>query len=141
MDGEKDTKLYEMSYLLKNEGDVSVVGKFIKDLGGEIEFESPASKIVLAYPVQKEESAYFGYVHFSMEPAEISHLSHEMETRPGILRHLIITPPFKKSESRPRVEVPRRVERAPLPRQAEPVRPAESLTNEELEKKIEEILK
>jgi len=141
MTDEKDTKQYEMSFLLKEEGDAPVVKKFVKDLGGEIEFESPASKIALAYPVQKETGAYFGYIHFSMEPAEISHLTHEMETRPGILRHLILTPPFKKSEGRPRMEVPRRVERAPVQRQPEAVRPSEILTNEDLEKRIKEILK
>lgn len=141
MTDEKDKKQYEMSFLLKEEGDVSVVKKFVKDLGGEIEFESPTSKIALSYPIEKETGAYFGYVHFSMEPAEISHLTHEMETNLGILRYLIITPPFKKSEARPRTETPRRVERAPAPRQPEATKPPETLTNEDLEKRIEEILK
>lgn len=141
MTDEKDTKQYEMSFLLKEEGDVSVVKKFVKDLGGEIEFEGPIQKIALAYPIGKETGAYFGYIHFSMEPAEISHLTHEMETNTGILRHLIITPPFKKSEARPRTEAPRRVERVQVPRQPETARSSETLTNEDLEKRIEEILK
>jgi ribosomal protein S6 len=141
MADEKDKKQYEMSFLLKEEGTLPVVLKFVKDLGGEIEFEGPTQKIVLTYPIQKETSAYFGYVHFSMDPAEIAHLVHEMETKPGILRHLIITPPFKKSEARPRPEMPAaRTPRIMAPRM-EAAKSVETLTNEDLEKKIEEILK
>lgn len=141
MADEKDKKQYEMSFLLKEEVTLPVVLKFVKDLGGEVDFEGPTQKIALAYPIEKEMSAFFGYIHFSMDPAEIAHVVHEMETKPGILRHLIITPPFKKSEARPRPDMAvARASRAVAPR-AESAKPAETLTNEDLEKRIEEILK
>ncbi len=141
MTEQTDKKQYEMSFLLQEEGGLSTVTKFVKDLGGEIALEGSIQKIALSYPIKKETNAFFGFLHFSMDPAEIAHLTHEMETKPGILRHLIITPPFKKMETRPRMETPRVAERASIERKPEPVRPLETLTNEDLEKKIEEILK
>jgi len=142
---QSDKKQYEISFLLKEEALAATVRKFIKDLGGEVELEGPVAKIALAYQIKKEEHAYFGYFHFLLSPEEIMHLEHEMKTTPGILRHLVITPPFKKSAARPRAEIGARTAvRAPMsaaPRPAEPARASETLTNEDLEKRIEEILK
>lgn len=141
MTEQTDKKQYEMSFLLQEEGGLSTVTKFVKDLGGEIEVGGPVAKITLSYPIKKEKSAFFGFLHFSMNPSGISQLTHEMETKPEILRHLIITPPFKKMETRPKMETPRAPERVPMERKPEPARAPETLTNEDLEKKIEEILK
>jgi hypothetical protein len=97
-------------------------------------------KIALAYPIKKQTSGFFGYFHFAFSPEEIKHLEHEMETSVAVLRHLIITPPFKKMEARPRPETSHTPSaRVQIPRAAEGTKP-EALTNEDLEKKIEEIL-
>ena len=122
---EIEKKQYEMSFLVKEEDGAKTVLKFIKELGGDIELEGPVMKIALSYPIS---------------PAEVKHLEHEMETSVEILRHLIITPPFKKMEPRPRPEVSHvSSARVQAPRAPEGVKP-EALTNEDLEKKIEEIL-
>lgn len=130
-----------MSFLIKEEEGSKTVAKFIKDLGGEIGLEGPVMKIALSYPIKKQESGFFGYFHFAFPPGEVRQLEHEMETSLEVLRHLIITPPFKKQESRPRAEAPRAV--SPVksaPSRAPEAAKTESLTNEDLEKKIEEIL-
>ncbi len=141
MEKEQDKKQYEVSFLLKEEGGLGSVVKFINASGGEIELESPVAKIALAYPIKKETQAYFGYIHFSALPGEIKNLEHEMETNLGVLRHLIITPPFKKAPPRQR---PEGALKAPvkqtIPRPTTEIK-SETLTNEDLEKKIEEILK
>ncbi|MDO8504412.1 MAG: 30S ribosomal protein S6 [Candidatus Liptonbacteria bacterium] len=140
-----DKKQYEISFLLKEEGGAGTISKFIKDLGGALELEGPVAKITLAYPIEKEKQGYFGYFHFSLAPGEVKNLEHEMETNPEILRHLIITPPFKKVAPRPRMDTGvRTISKAPVAptsRQPEPARASETLTNEDLEKRIEEILK
>lgn len=138
---EIEKKQYEMSFLVKEEEGAKLVLKFIKELGGEITLEGPVMKIALAYPIKKQESAFFGYFHFGFNPAEVKQLEHEMETSTAILRHLIITPPFKKMEMRPRAEAPRAPSAKPqAPAKAQEAPKAEALTNEDLEKKIEEIL-
>jgi ribosomal protein S6 len=137
---EIEKKQYEMSFLVKEEDGAKTVLKFIKELGGDIELEGPVMKVALSYPIKKQTSGFFGYFHFSFSPAEVKHLEHEMETSTEILRHLIITPPFKKIEPRPRPEAQSASSsRTQAPKASEAARP-EALTNEDLEKKIEEIL-
>ena len=140
-----DKKQYEISFLLKEEAGQKLVLDTIKELGGDIETESPVSKIALAYPIKKETSAFFGFLHFFLAPAEIKELNHRMETTEAILRHLIITPPFKKAPPRERPQsAPASKEEAPrasaVSKKAESPK-NEVLTNEDLEKRIEEILK
>jgi ribosomal protein S6 len=93
----------------------------------------------LAYPIQKENYAFFGFTHFEGDPAAIGDLKNDLKLNPQVLRYLIITPPFvkksawkKSGPSKSQLE-----ETRPVPPPAEePI-----LTNEALEKKIEEILK
>lgn len=132
-----EKKQYEMSFILREEEGAKTVAKFVADLGGEIETESPIQKIALAYPIKKETIGFFGFFHFALEPKEVVALEHEMETSQAVLRHLLITPPFKKAEPRVRPEAPLK---SPKPAAVKAEMKTESLTNEDLEKKIEEIL-
>lgn len=107
--------------------------------GGTITGERANVKIRLAYPIRKETYGFFSTIQFSCLPDNIEKISSELQIESDILRFLIraVTPvrvedPATSKEtilagvrsSAPRIE--RRV--------VEPV-----LTNEELEKKIEEI--
>lgn len=128
-------KEYEISYLAKTEEAAKSVGETLKSQGAEIITDSPASKINLAYKIEGEITAYFGYLHFSAAPADIKSIEDAFRLKQDILRVLIITPPFEKNK-------PRMV--APRPRTAKPsiieAKPSQPLSNEALEKKIEEIL-
>jgi len=140
---------YEFAFILKTE-DVSVVTKLLANGGFAVLTENPLEKIQLAYPIKKEDYAFFGYCHFEGDPAVIKNLRTDLKLNPGVLRYLLITPPFikkpawRKSES---AELPEETKfNLPADRQARLAdrqsSPAESiLTNEALEKKIEEILK
>lgn len=138
---EIDKKEYELSFLVKEEDGAKTVLKFLKELGAEIVAEGPATKIALAYPIEKQQTGYFGFYHFLLEPSEVVHLEHELQTSQEILRHLLLTPPYKKSQARPRPEAGAK---APVAAKVSALKAAEPkqevLTNEELEKKIEEIL-
>ncbi len=134
---EKDTKKYELSFLVKEEGDEKKVLEFISKEGGTIDLEPQSTKISLAYPINGFNQAYFAYVHFSVLPEAIVNLEHELVTKDFVLRHLIITPPFVKDSKPKQVEKSEgevKSESRPESSKSEP------LTNEELEKKIEEIL-
>ena len=108
---------------------------------------SNISKISLAYQIKKERGAFFGYVHFMVNTDKIKNISDTLKLKQGVLRFLIITPPIAKMI---RMATPRIVKRMFQSRVAEkteikkplpaPITTA-TLSNEALEKKLEEILK
>lgn len=138
MDKETNKKDYEISFLCKEEGGPDELRKFIIRSGGEVLLEGPVERIALAYKIKKEAAAYFGYFHFSMEPAAVKAMESDLNTSAFVLRYLIITPPFVKPK--PRGTGRPKAQGAPV--QAAEKKPVEGLplSNEALEKKIEEIL-
>lgn len=127
---EAHKKAYEISYLLKSEEDVGLVIKALSDLGAEIVNESGISEIRLSYPIRRETRAYFAYLHFNLDPGSIVKLRDVLQLNSRILRFLIVTPPFIKSQ--PRREI--------LEFRAKPVEfPRVELSNDALEEKLEEI--
>lgn len=140
---------YELALVLKTEN-TSAVSQLLLNGGFVILTENPLEKVQLAYPIKKESYAYFGYFHFEGKPAAIKNLRTDLKLNPEVLRYLIITPPFVKKPAWRKSEPAKLPEETkfnpPTDRQAyfadRQSPPAESvLTNEALEKKIEEILK
>lgn len=142
MDKESNKKDYEISFLCKEEGGPEELRKFVLRSGGEILLEGPVERIALAYKIKKESTAYFGYFHFAMEPAEAKALEHDLNTAPFVLRYLIVTPPFQKMKPRGMGRPKTKGQQAPEPTATAEKKSVESLplSNEALEKKIEEIL-
>lgn len=133
---EADTKKeYELSYLAKTEEAAKEIGEILKSQGAEITGDTPGVKINLAYKIKKEDSAYFGYFHFSAVPGSVKQIEDALKIKSDVLRVLLITPPFVKNKARTV---------APRQRISKPIIPVEKpsapLSNEALEKKIEEIL-
>jgi ribosomal protein S6 len=136
----EDRKDYEISFLVKEEADAEGVSRLLKQHSAEVAAGGSLKPLVLAYKIKKQTHAYFGYAHFSALPSSLPALQRDLETNPLILRFLVITPPFMRMRTyTPRVKpsIPVRQSAAlgemtapsPLP-----------LSNEALEKKIEEIL-
>lgn len=139
-----EKKVYEIGFMARNEKGVAEVVEHVKKHGGEVVLEGAVEEMALSYPIKKQSQAHFGYLHFSADPAEIKPLNDELERVTDVLRFLIITPPFEKQK--PRTMPPDRVRpgQSPRPQQMpiaekKPVAPL-PLSNEALEKKIEEIL-
>lgn len=133
-------KQYETAFLLKEESGVHDVVKSLKTRSAEIIFEGPVEKIDLAYKIKKESSAYFGYLHFEAAPEDVKSLNDDLRNKDSVLRFLIVTPPFVKSKARPS---PRMILKTPAEPRIEKRRqpaPLPLLSNEALEKRIEEIL-
>jgi len=149
MDTEENKKEYEIAFLLKEEADLKAFLDTIKQYQGEVFFEGPVRKIALAYEIQKQTSAHFGYVRFTAPAAQIPELNHTLTLRGPALRFLIVNyVPFQVPNSSQVPPVSQVAASEPTtPSTAPQSEPAASmsnnlpLSNEDLEKKIEEILK
>lgn len=137
-----ESKEYEISFLTREESETAELRSLIGSKGAEITFEGTVRKIALAYPIKRSLEAFFGFFHVRSSPDQVRAVDEALRMHPAVLRHLIITPPFvrlkPKGPSVPRLsrEAPRRAVRGETT-----ARPAVSpLSNEALEKKIEEIL-
>ena len=144
MTEEKITKEYELAFLGQEENAAQKVAELVTRLGGEIILQGPVERIALEYKIKKAASAYFGYFHLRMIPVQIEELKKELNVFSPLLRFLIVTPPFEKMK--PRSARPTRPSSAPVGGQSQPEAPERKpetlpLSNEALEKKIEEILK
>ncbi len=150
---EKEPKKYEIGFLIREESDKETILASLKKYGAEIFAEEKEKKIRLAYPINKEIFAYFGWVHFSLIPSAIKELSGQLKLNTRVLRFVVIalTPqmlagPEKKKDFsiRPRREFSREKTGEKSERRAPEITPkhtAQTVDNELLEKKLEEILK
>lgn len=142
---EHEPRTYEIGFLATEEGGAQAVLEALKRRGAEILLEGPVEKIALSYAVKHQTSAYFGYMHFRVAPDAVRVIADDVKGHAAILRSLVVTPPLMKPK--PRWEGsklrPQRVPVGTAPQQPMPEAPKSSLplSNEALEKQIEEILK
>jgi len=96
--------------------------------------QSQVNALKLAYPIKKHASAYFGYVNFEANPADVKVMSDALRLNADVLRFLVVSA-VKPSKSQEKTETSRK------PAKAEQQTSGQTLTNEALEEKLEEILK
>lgn len=142
---EKDKKEYELALLLKSEDDAAGVVTLVSAHGGENISEPRAKRLQLAYEIKGHTEAAFTYFTFKMFGDDMKALEHDLNTRTDVLRFMVIASPAPsertaaspmppREERRPRAAVYAPAVEAPKPPAPRP------LSNEALEKKIEEIL-
>lgn len=138
---------YELSFLLRDEQHISAIDSLMKRFGFEVASQSDIRRIMLAYPIKKEQSAFFGFMFFMAEPSKIAEFSHELQLEGDVLRFIVVSEPIKpaKRERERDMDVaPQRTEaspEAPIEHKSEEKKGSDVVTNEDLEKKLEEILK
>lgn len=162
---EDELKTYEISFLAKEERGREDMLRLLKKYGAEVSSDGATQRIKLAYPIKKEQFGHFGCIYFSVNPGAIEGVKDGLKINPQILRFSIGRSfrlkeeddkrPFSRQTRRSayarentRSENPpdalvKKDERGVL-RQGESRarRPAQGeLSNEALEKKLEEILK
>ncbi len=142
----EDLKEYELSFIVPLEDDIKAVAKIVVDHHGSVIRHGVPRKVLLSYPICKHREACFGFFIISLNPETVSSLNHDLNLSGSILRFIIVSPVVSpipapvSSASSPAVTMP------PLPPRrrefaAPPSPPSSgSLTNEALEKKLEEIL-
>jgi ribosomal protein S6 len=138
----KLTKEYDIGFLVRKEEDIPAVRRMVEQHGGAVVADFRAKKLALAYPIQKETEAVFVFGRFAAEPAGAKQLEHDLGNENIVLRSLI-TIPFKVRAA-DAAGTGKKWDRSNRP--VAPAPEAKSvatrvLSNEALEKKIEEMLK
>ena len=127
---EKKENIYEISFVQEGE-DVSLLKDILAKHGGTILEEYPLTKIRLAYEINKASQGFLGVIKFSIDSDKLQKFSDALRLDGGSSRFIIRRKDKDEDPVTPDMTGKRR--RKP---QTEP----ESLSNEALEKKIEEIL-
>ena len=126
-------KVYELAFVLKDASSEKVVLDFLAQHKATIVSQSPINAMKLAYPIKKHLTGYFGVINLETEPVNIIALSNALNLNAEVLRFLVIAVPnIKKSTERSEPRKTNKVET--------PVSTA-TLSNKDLEDKLEEILK
>lgn len=135
---------YEITYLLKSE-DVAPVLSLVKKISESEEESRPLQKVQLEYPIKKENQAFIGSIKFVAEREGLAKLNKELGLDAGILRFIITKRKTVKTRNIEtednRKENRRRAGPEVVSRRRKDDETSNVLTNEALEKKIEEILK
>lgn len=92
----EEAKKYEIGYLISpavQEDDVvrvaGLLTKHIEDFRGLVGHIEEPKKIRLAYPINKQKNAYFGYTTFSMRPENLASLKDKFKLEKEIFRFMI----------------------------------------------------
>jgi ribosomal protein S6 len=144
---EKDKKEYELALLVKNEADVAGVVALVGQHNGEGLSEPRAKRLGLAYEIKKQTEAVFASFTFMAYGDDVKALEGDLNNHQEVIRFMVIASPVASDQSASPVLPPdRRVASRPsrpmMSSDSRDARPAPSrpLSNEALEKKIEEIL-
>ena len=135
---EATTSLYEVAFMVKEESGFDRVKAILSQHQATVVAEQPITKAKLAYPINKIAFAFFGIIRFNALPETITSITHDFSIEDGFLRHMIHAV-RKVRHSKRRTEESVQSERQPFVRDAHRTSPEAILTNEDLEKKIEEI--
>ena len=137
---EKNFKEYELAFLLKEESDKGGVVRLLNQHGSVIERESPLRSITLAYTIDKRSHAYLGFIRFRVIGDIIPQLQKDLRMNTQIIRFLLV-----RTEALPIKTIVEELPKKPESSVTASVKAfsnsSGALTNEELERKIEEILK
>ncbi|HCX27986.1 MAG TPA: 30S ribosomal protein S6 [Candidatus Portnoybacteria bacterium] len=136
--------MYELIYLLSplmerkdiDAAAAKVRSFIIKDLGGQVKTADVWDKRKLGYPIKKQIFGYHAVVEFNLESDKIDELQKNLKSNSDILRFMIITRKLLK-------EQPLRQRRPakPKPMVTPEIHKGEKVKIEELDRKLEELLK
>ncbi|MBU1091581.1 30S ribosomal protein S6 [Patescibacteria group bacterium] len=142
---DKAKEQYEIGYLLKptlKEEDISsFLLKLSDDItkrNGMVISEGKTKKQTLAYPIKKETSAMFNWIKFSLDPIFIREIKDIMDANPVVLRFLIIKTKEEKRKEPSSIKVFSIAKKTAQTEQQ--IIEKESVQEEEIDKKIEELL-
>ncbi|MCX7996477.1 MAG: 30S ribosomal protein S6 [Patescibacteria group bacterium] len=83
-------KSYELTVLVRNEGDIEPVKKIVAGYKGEIVEETKWGKRELAYPIKKETEAFYFTYQLKLDPGIIADFKKKMNYEESIVRYLLL---------------------------------------------------
>ena len=135
--------MYELTYIISplsidaNAAATKVRDFIMQNLGGEVKKEYLGEKKKLSYPIKKQSSGTYVSVEFVAESEKMDDLKKFLDMNADILRHLLLTQKVGRPAKRPA-----RIKPATTAIPAEEISAkAEKVGIEELDKKLEELLK
>ncbi len=138
---EKDKKEYELALLVASEADLAPVVALIAEHHGEGISEPRAKHLRLEYEIKKHTEAVFASLTFHAYGEDVKALEHDLRLRQEVIRSMVIASPAPSQPSASPILPPeRRTSRPMRPSSSESRPSSRPLSNEALEKKIEEIL-
>jgi ribosomal protein S6 len=141
---EKDKKEYELGALILREEELPGVLALLAEHHAEITSEARAKKLIFAYEVKGHNEGVFVSVTFKAYGDEVKALEHDLGLRNDVLRAIVVKLPKLSARPVPASGAPSSAggERPHTGRPAAEPRAAapKPLSNEALEKKLEEIL-
>ncbi len=143
---EKDKKEYELGVLILREEDLPGVLALLAQHHADITSEARAKRLAMAYEIKGHKEGVFASVTFKAYGDEVKELEHDLRLRADVLRSIVVKLPKPSLRPAPSASAPAPVSGEPYahttPRTAPESRPAapKPLSNEALEKKLEEIL-
>ncbi len=145
-------KLYELTYLIrpdfseeKSKAFSKKISDFILTEGGTLDRTTAPIRKKLAYPIKEKKEMFLAALNFYLNPQGLENFEKKLKSENQILRYMLLT---KKVSKKNTSEKDRR---KPLKISEKPFRPSEGIRIkpeknkkvelEEIDKKIEEILK
>lgn len=144
-DTKNDNRPYEFATLIapsvaENEARnyfEAIIKKLLRS--GGIAKEKNLQRIRLAYPIKKQQGAYFGYCVFEATPETILAVNNELLLDKNILRFIVFSKKLNKNARRAKIQKPR-PERTISTQRPERLDTKSEVDNEALERTLEEIL-
>ncbi len=138
---EKEAREYEVAFLVRDEAAAQEISKKAAQYGSVVT-QGALKHLAFAYPVEKEVSGYFGFLRIQTMPESAAQLEKDFQVIQSILRLLVLRMPVRKEKAGATFSAGFSVKprRAPRAMHVESSAPGAPLTNEAIEKKIEEIL-
>jgi small subunit ribosomal protein S6 len=81
---------YELTVIVRNEGDIEVVKKLLESYEGKIIEEKKWGKRELAYPIKKETSAFYFTYQLEVGGSNISDFKKKLNFDDKVLRYLML---------------------------------------------------
>jgi ribosomal protein S6 len=136
--------VYELAFLLRTGETDAALEEFIKKSGATIVAKGAINQIQLTYTIKKQPSAMFGFYHLTFkEGTSPTHLSHELDLKEYMLRHLFVKLPKTsgRAAAKERAAGDRKSREAATASASAATPRLDNLSNEKLEQTLEEILK
>ena len=133
-----EARKYQLDFHLLNE-DFSPVATLLAKHGAVTESVSSLRTIRLAYPVKKQQYAFFGTAVISVKSESLKALDRELVLSEAVLRFSLVKPDRPENERKPRAPKPEKVVvQDSLPTRIRPFDES-TISNEALESRLKEI--